>query len=180
MPQWSTSAMPGLGPGTSLLPQTMRGAAPCLRQGQPEHGHGDGAARHFTYTLCHRVDKVFHHLKDILSVAAAQQAESSIQHRAEVSISSPGRSKAGWQKVAMELPVVGTASSPVQIPAYFRPCHPNRHLEPLAHRQPHQWDQGTQSEHRMRYPCHGGRDDQEGRSLSPGGARAQGVQEQHA
>jgi hypothetical protein len=40
------------------------------------------------------VDKVYRQLKDILGITAVQQAESSFQRRAEVSISSPGHSKA--------------------------------------------------------------------------------------
>jgi hypothetical protein len=39
------------------------------------------------------VDKVYHQLKDILSIATAQQVESSLQHGIEVSISSIGHSK---------------------------------------------------------------------------------------
>jgi hypothetical protein len=40
------------------------------------------------------VDKVYCQLKDILRVATTQQAESSLQRRAEVSVLSLGRSKA--------------------------------------------------------------------------------------
>jgi hypothetical protein len=41
-----------------------------------------------------RVGKVHRQLKDILGIIADQYVESSLQHRAEVSISSLGRSKA--------------------------------------------------------------------------------------
>jgi hypothetical protein len=40
------------------------------------------------------VDWVYHQLKDILGITATQQAESPLQHRTEVSILSPGCSKA--------------------------------------------------------------------------------------
>jgi hypothetical protein len=42
------------------------------------------------------VDKVYQQLKNILGPAAAQQVESSLQRQAEVSISTPSRSKARW------------------------------------------------------------------------------------
>jgi hypothetical protein len=57
------------------------------------------------------VDKVYRQLKDILSVTAEQQAESSLQWWVEVSSSSPGPSKASRQRTTMELPTAGTASS---------------------------------------------------------------------
>jgi hypothetical protein len=46
------------------------------------------------------VVKVYHQLKDILGVAAEQQAESSLQRWAEVSVSSSGDSKASQQRTA--------------------------------------------------------------------------------
>jgi hypothetical protein len=58
------------------------------------------------------VDKVYCQLKDILGVTVAQQVESLLQRRAEVSLSSLGRSKASRQRMTMELPMVGTASLP--------------------------------------------------------------------
>jgi hypothetical protein len=58
------------------------------------------------------MDKVYCQLKDILGVTIAQQVESLLQRRAEVSLSSLGRSKASRQRMAMELPMVGTACSP--------------------------------------------------------------------
>jgi hypothetical protein len=42
-----------------------------------------------------KVNKVYHQLRDILSVATKKEEESSLQRWAEVSISSLGRSKAG-------------------------------------------------------------------------------------
>jgi hypothetical protein len=56
-------------------------------------------------------DKVHHQLKDILGVAAVQQAKSSLQQRAEVSTSSSGHSKASRQRTAKKLPTLSTASS---------------------------------------------------------------------
>jgi hypothetical protein len=57
-------------------------------------------------------DKVYRQLKDILNIAAMQQAESSPQWWAEFSISNPGRSNANRPRTATELPTVGTTSSP--------------------------------------------------------------------
>jgi hypothetical protein len=39
------------------------------------------------------VDKVYRQLKEIIGIATAQQVERSLQHQAEISVSSPGRSK---------------------------------------------------------------------------------------
>jgi hypothetical protein len=58
-----------------------------------------------------RVDKVYYQLKGIIGVIAAQQVESSLQRRADVSISSPDCSKANQAKTGTELPTAGTASS---------------------------------------------------------------------
>jgi hypothetical protein len=59
------------------------------------------------------VGKVYQRLKDILGVAAEQQAESSLQQQADVFISSPGRSKVSRQGTKIEHPTAGTASSPM-------------------------------------------------------------------
>jgi hypothetical protein len=56
-------------------------------------------------------DKVYRRLKDIIDVVTTQQAESSLQQRAEISTSSLGLSKADRQRTATEHPVAGTASS---------------------------------------------------------------------
>jgi hypothetical protein len=53
-----------------------------------------------------RVDRLYCQLKGILGVAAEQQAENSLQRWAEVSVSSPGGSKASQQRTA-----AGTTSS---------------------------------------------------------------------
>jgi hypothetical protein len=58
------------------------------------------------------VDRMYHQLKDILSVATKQQTESSLQWWAEVSVLSLGHSKASRQRTMMELSVAGTTSSP--------------------------------------------------------------------
>jgi hypothetical protein len=87
----------------------------------------------------------------------------------KVSILSPSRSKAIQQKTAMELPMGQTASSPAQMLARVRPHHPNRHPEPLVHRQARWWDKGAHSKHRVRNPRHDGRDDWEGCNLGPEG-----------
>jgi hypothetical protein len=73
--------------------------------------------------------KVYQQLKDILGVVAEQQAESSLQRRAEASISRPSRSKACRQRTTIEHPVAGTASSPAWAPSGLRPSHQNRCLE---------------------------------------------------
>jgi hypothetical protein len=90
-----------------------------------------------------RVDKVYRQLKDFLIITAMQQEESSLQRWAKVSISSLGRSKATREKAAIELPMAATASLPAQILARARPCHPNRHPEPLTCRQARQGDDGA-------------------------------------
>jgi hypothetical protein len=46
------------------------------------------------------VNKVYQQLKDILGAAAVQQAERSLQHHAEASVSTLGYSKAGWPRAA--------------------------------------------------------------------------------
>jgi hypothetical protein len=58
------------------------------------------------------VGKAYHHLKkDILGIAAKQQAESSLQRWAKVFILSLGDSKASRERTAMEHPTAGTVSS---------------------------------------------------------------------
>jgi hypothetical protein len=89
------------------------------------------------------VDKVYRQLKDILSVTAEQQAESSLQRWVEVSSSSPGPSKASRQRTTMELPTAGTASSLTQVLTHLRPGHLSRCLDPLAHRQAHRGNRGA-------------------------------------
>jgi hypothetical protein len=69
------------------------------------------------------VDKVYQQLKNILGHPTAQQVESSLQRQEEVSILTPGRSKARWQKAAQELPEVGMTSSLVRISAHDRLSH---------------------------------------------------------
>jgi hypothetical protein len=56
------------------------------------------------------VNKVYHQLKDIIGITAAQLIESSLHCWAEVTISCPGHSKAGWPKAAMEPPAAGTSA----------------------------------------------------------------------
>jgi hypothetical protein len=58
------------------------------------------------------VDRVYHRMKYILGIAATLQVESSLLCRAEVLISSLGRSKADRQKAATEPPMAWTTSSP--------------------------------------------------------------------
>jgi hypothetical protein len=59
------------------------------------------------------VSKVYRQLKDILDVATKQHAESSLQRRGEVSILSPGCSKASRQRTVMENLATGTTCSPM-------------------------------------------------------------------
>jgi hypothetical protein len=91
------------------------------------------------------VDKVYLQLKDILSVATEQQAESSLQQRAKVSVSSPGRSKASQQRTAMEHPTAGIVSSPVWAPSYLRPGHLSRCPEPPTRHQAHEGHEGART-----------------------------------
>jgi hypothetical protein len=58
-----------------------------------------------------RVDKVYCQLRDILGVAAEQQVVSSLQQRAEASVSNPGRYKARWQRTTIEFPAARTMCS---------------------------------------------------------------------
>jgi hypothetical protein len=81
------------------------------------------------------VDRVYRQLKDILGITAVQQAMSSLQRWAKVSISSPDRSNASRQKPAMEPPVAGTISSLAQIPARVWSSHSDRRPELQACRQ---------------------------------------------
>jgi hypothetical protein len=69
------------------------------------------------------VGKVYHQLKGILGIADEQQAESSLQQRAEVSILSPGHSKASQQRTTTEHPTAGTASSPTRALSHLWPSH---------------------------------------------------------
>jgi hypothetical protein len=94
-----------------------------------------------------RANKVYRQLKDILIIATAPQAESCLQRRAELSVSTTGPSKASWQKPSTKLPMVRTASSTARILACVLPSHPDRHQEPQARRQAHRGDKGTQSVH---------------------------------
>jgi hypothetical protein len=50
------------------------------------------------------VDKVYQQLKDILGTATAHQAESSLRHQTETSLSTLSRSKARWQKATQSPP----------------------------------------------------------------------------
>jgi hypothetical protein len=113
---------------------------------------------------------VYQHTKNILGVAAEQQAEGSLQRRAEVSISSPGRSKASRQRTTTEHPAVGTASSPARAPSRLRPSHPNGSPEPMAHRQVCRENNGAHSEYCMHIQRHSGHSKRKWRSLSPEGS----------
>jgi GMP synthase-like glutamine amidotransferase len=95
------------------------------------------------------VDRVYHQLKDILGITAAQQVESSLQHQAEVSIMSSGHSKVGWQKVATEAPVIGMTSSPARISAHVWLSHLDRCQVPPAHRQAHRGDKDAHFRHHV-------------------------------
>jgi hypothetical protein len=116
-----------------------------------------------------RVDKFYHQLKGILGVTAAQQAESSLQRWAKISISSLDRSKASRQRTTTELPMVRTASLPAQVLTRIQQGNPCRRPEPPVCLQAHKWDEGARSEHSARNLRHSGRNDREGHSLSPEG-----------
>jgi hypothetical protein len=118
------------------------------------------------------VDKVYRQLKDILTITAAHQAESSLHHRVEVTISSPSRSKGDWLKATMEPPMVGAASSLAQILIQDRLSHLDGQSEPHVHHENHRGDDDVQSKCRVQNPRHSGRDDREGHSLNPEGLGA--------
>jgi hypothetical protein len=139
---------------------------PYLRQGQPNVVVAAVLLDTLLTPSTDGVDMVYQQLKDILGVAAAQQAESSMQHWVEVSISTVGRSKAGWQKAAQETPEVGAASTPVRVSAHDRLSHLEAQSEPEASCQNCQGDENAQSQCRVHNPRRRGRDDREGHSLS--------------
>jgi hypothetical protein len=114
-----------------------------------------------------RVGKVYQQLKGILGVAAKQQVESSLQRWAEVSVSSPGRSKASRQRTTTEHPAVGTASSLVRTPSNLRLGHPSKPLEPTTCRRARGENEGVRTEYHTCNQCHGRCNDREGHSLSP-------------
>jgi hypothetical protein len=68
--------------------------------------------------------------------------------------------------------MVGTASSPTQIPSCLQLSHTDRCLEPLVCREARWGDKGTHSEHLKCNPCRDGHEDPEGCSLSPEGPGA--------
>jgi hypothetical protein len=70
------------------------------------------------------LDTVYRQLRDILSVAAEQQAE--------VSVLSLGHSKASLQRTATEHPTIGTSSLPARAPSRLRPGRPSGCPEPPA------------------------------------------------
>jgi hypothetical protein len=104
------------------------------------------------------VDKFYH-----------QQAESSLQRWAKISISNLDRSKASRQRTTTELPMVSTASLLAQVLTRIQQGNPCRCLEPPVCLQAHKWDEGARSEHSARNLRHSGRNDREGHSLSPEG-----------
>jgi hypothetical protein len=91
-------------------------------------------------TLLTGLEMVYQQLKDILGITSTQQVESSLQRRAEVSISTSGRSKA-----AQELPAVGMASSLAWILAHDWLSDLDMRSKPQVHRQNRQGDEDLQS-----------------------------------
>jgi hypothetical protein len=79
------------------------------------------------------VGTVYHQLKDILGVAAEQQAESSLQRWDKVSILSPSYSKANQQRTVMEHSTEGTTSSPTQALSHLQLGHLSRCPGPVAY-----------------------------------------------
>jgi hypothetical protein len=88
------------------------------------------------------VDRVYHQLGDILGVAAEQQAKNSLQRWVNISVLSPGHSRANQQRTMTELPAAGTTSSPMPILTHLQPGHLSGHPEPLAHHQACKGDEG--------------------------------------
>jgi hypothetical protein len=88
------------------------------------------------------------------------------QQWVEILMSSLGRYKASRQRTITELPAVGTAFSPAQVPTHLQQGNPSRHLEPLTCHQARRGDEGARSEHSARNPHRGGHNDQEGHSLN--------------
>jgi hypothetical protein len=117
------------------------------------------------------VDRVYCQLRDILGIAVEQQTESSLQKRAEASVSSPICSKARLQRTAMDHPAAGTASSLAWAPSCLWSGHPSRRPEPPVCHQAHRGDEGARSEHCACNSHRGGRNDQERHNVSPEGPR---------
>jgi hypothetical protein len=94
-------------------------------------------------------------LKDILSIAAEQHAESSVQRWDYVSISSPVHSKASQQRITTAPPpMAGTTSSPVQAPSHLR-GHSSGPLKPPTCRRAHRGNEGVCTEYRACSQHHG-------------------------
>jgi hypothetical protein len=115
------------------------------------------------------VSKVYQQLRNILSVFAEQQAESSLQWWAKVSVSSVGHSKASRQRTTIEHPAAGTTSSSAWAPSCLRLGHPFRPLEPATCHQACGENDWACVEYRMCIQRRGGRSYREQRSLSPEG-----------
>lgn len=114
------------------------------------------------------VGQVYHQLREILNVAAEQQAASSLQRRAESTVASPGRSRGTRQRAPAGPPPAGSVAAPARPSVRERLGNPDmRPLLEVRHQARREGE--ARSEHRARYPRRDGRDDGEGRSLSPGG-----------
>jgi hypothetical protein len=75
----------------------------------------------------HGVDRVYRQLKEILGIAAAQQAEGSIQCQAVFSVLGLSRSKDVWCKMTKGPLVAGSSSSPVRPSVHDRLGRPVMH-----------------------------------------------------
>jgi hypothetical protein len=69
-----------------------------------------------------------------------------------------------------DLPMVGTASSPMRALTHLWPGHSSGHPEPPSCHQAHRGDEGAHSEHCVLNPCRGARNDRERCSVSPEGS----------
>jgi hypothetical protein len=102
---------------------------------------------------------------------------SSLQQRAEASVSSPSRSKASQQRTATEHPTAGIATSQVRASSCLLLGQSHGPLETMARRQAHGENDGARAEYREHIQCHGRHNDRDGTALAPRGpgARRLGV-----
>jgi hypothetical protein len=70
------------------------------------------------------VGEMYQWMKSILSIAAAQHAESFLQHRVEASVLTPARPTDGGQRATRGALDTGRASSPTGFSAHDQLSHP--------------------------------------------------------
>jgi hypothetical protein len=108
------------------------------------------------------VGKVYQQLKNILGTTTALQAESSLQHQVDASISTLNHSKDGGQRAAQEAPEAGTTSSLTWISAHNQLGRLGSRSELQVHHQHHLKDNDAQFQCCVWNPCRRCHNDCEG------------------